>query len=764
MLRLGARRALPPRALLHLRHQSTQPLPPLPRPEPVVVAAPPLPPPETTTLPPPSTAPGPYPAAPDPTRPVPDLAAPAAKPAPPPPPPPSPPKPPAPPAVPSLPSRPSGPGFGRRLRSLLLSSALFFGTGAFLVYAYDSRAGVHRWFVQPAFMALTKDDPELAHEIAVKLLSQNMGPVDCGTDDERLSLEVWGKKFDNPLGISAGFDKHAEAIDGLFNLGFGYVEVGSITPEPQPGNPKPRVFRVPETESVINRYGFNSEGHDAALARLRQRIIGFVNRYASLLPPSLFPPTPETQAAMDHFDPVRAYLASQDGAGAAPADAVDMPRSLTPGKVLGINLGKNKTSDPDSIADFVRGVESLGPYADVLVVNVSSPNTPGLRNLQRKGMLSELLEGVVKARDGLPGHVKPPVLVKVAPDLDDEQVSDIAYAATHSGIDGVIVSNTTISRPKSAGSSPTLAETGGLSGPPVKQLALRALSALYEQTDGKIPLVGCGGISTGQDALDFAKAGASLVQLYTGFVYGGVGLPRRIKDELAELLKAEGKAWKDVVGTARVKKAVPAPAAAVSDKADGLGEGKKPASEDEFHKGLSEAKSELESLLKELAGVEKVPVAGETAEAPVAAPAPAAAAAPEQAVAIPGPVAESLPDASAAAPVTPTATPAPAGAGTSPSLSPSSSSSSTDAPAPPPRIVATAPTPKIDELPLAIPAQAVLDDKAIKHLLDPAAAQVAAAGATTAEANTKKEGEAVGGGARKDEFPEPKKEDAKRWV
>lgn len=287
-----------------------------------------------------------------------------------------------------------------------------------------------------------------------------------------------------------------------------------------------------------------------------------------------------------------------------------MPRSLTPGKVLGINLGKNKVSDPDSIDDFVKGVASLGPYADVLVVNVSSPNTPGLRNLQRKGMLSELLEGVVKARDALPGSVKPPVLVKVAPDLDDEQVSDIAFAAQNSGIDGVIVSNTTISRPASAGSSPTLQETGGLSGPPVKALALRALSALYEQTDGKIPLVGCGGISTGQDALDYAKAGASLVQLYTGFVYGGVGLPRRIKDELAALLEKEGKAWKDVIGSGRVNKAapVPAPAAAVSDKADGLGEGKKaPANEDEFHKGLSEAKNELESLLKELAASRRSP-------------------------------------------------------------------------------------------------------------------------------------------------------------
>lgn len=518
---------------------------------------------------------------------------------------------------------------------------------------------------------------------------------------------------------------------------------------------------MPETESVINRYGFNSEGHDAALARLRARIIGFVNRYASLLPPDLFPSTPETHAAMDNFDPVRAFLASENGAGAAPADAVDMPRSLTPGKVLGINLGKNKVSDPDSIDDFVKGVASLGPYADVLVVNVSSPNTPGLRNLQRKGMLSELLEGVVKARDALPGSVRPPVLVKVAPDLDDEQVSDIAFAAQNSGIDGVIVSNTTISRPASAGSSPTLQETGGLSGPPVKALALRALSALYEQTDGKIPLVGCGGISTGQDALDYAKAGASLVQLYTGFVYGGVGLPRRIKDELAALLEKEGKAWKDVIGSGRVNKAapVPAPAAAVSDKADGLGEGKKaPANEDEFDKGLSEAKNELESLLKELAGVEKVPTAGESAEAPVAAPAPspAAAKAPEQAVAVPAPVAESLPTETAAAPVAPSPASSDAPSATSAPLSSST-----------PRIVSTAPARKIDELPLAIPAQAVLDEKAIREMLDPAAAQVAAGSAAVDEAGkaTKKDGEVVAAAlGSKDEFPEPKKEDSKRWV
>ncbi|GAA6055874.1 hypothetical protein JCM3770_001536 [Rhodotorula araucariae] len=727
MLRLTARRVLPPRPAVSLRFQSTQ-LPPLPRPEPVV----PLPPP-AASAPPVLPPPGPQPVAPQPIRTVPEP--PRELPAPP------------------APRGPDGPGVGKRLRSLLLSSALFLGTGAFLAYAYDSRAGVHRWLVQPAFMALTKDDPELAHEIAVKLLAQNIGPVDCGVDDERLAFELWGKKFDNPIGIAAGFDKHAQAIDGLFNLGFGYVEVGSITPEPQAGNPKPRVFRVPESQSVVNRYGFNSDGHAVALARLRQRIIGFVSSYANLLPSSLFPAAPETQAAIEEFDPVRAYLASPQGAGATPADAVGLPRSLKPGKVLGINLGKNKVSDPDSIDDFVKGIAALGPYADVLVVNVSSPNTPGLRNLQRKGMLSELLEGVVQARNLLPTAVKPPVLVKVAPDLDDEQISDIAYAARTSGVDGVIVSNTTISRPASAGSSPVLQETGGLSGPPVKTLALRALSALYEQTDGKIPLVGCGGISSGQDALDYAKAGASLVQLYTGFVYGGVGLPRRIKDELTELLEKEGKAWKDVVGSGRVKAVPPppAPALAVNDRADGLGEkpAARAATEADFTRGLTEAKAELESLLKELTQVGEAPIAGESADAPVAAAVPAV---PTPAVAVPAPVAESLPTSAADALVTPASPPLPSSStetATAPAPSPA-----VPVPAPTPRIVATAPTPKIDDLPIAVPAQAILDDKAISALLDPAAAQVDA-GVASVPAPAKE---------AKDEFPEPKKADEKRWV
>ncbi|GAA5871207.1 hypothetical protein JCM3774_006823 [Rhodotorula dairenensis] len=763
MLRLASKRvALPSRRAI-VRLQSTKP--PLPPP-----ATTPLPPPDTTALPPPgATALPPSPAPVQPVPPTEPLVTP----------PPTPqahelpkvevptvevPKP-----APEVPSpapavhhaAAAGKKGASRLKSLLVSSLLFLGTGALLVYAYDSRAGIHRWMVQPAFMALTKDDPELAHEIAVKVLSRNLGPVDCGKDDERLAFELWGKKFDNPIGIAAGFDKHAEAIDGLFNLGFGYVEVGSITPEPQPGNPKPRVFRVEESKSVVNRYGFNSEGHAAALARLRRRVIKFVSDYASLLPPALFPTQPSNATVSPEFNPIEAYLASKEGSGAAPADAVGMPRSLKPGRVLGINLGKNKVSDPDSIDDFVKGIAALGPYADVLVVNVSSPNTPGLRNLQRKGMLSELLEGVVEARNFLPTSVKPPVLVKVAPDLDDEQLSDIAYAAKTSGVDGVIVSNTTISRPASAGTSTVLQETGGLSGPPVKELALRALSGLYEQTDGKVPLVGCGGISSGQDALDYAKAGASLVQLYTGFVYGGVGLPRKIKDELTELLQKEGKAWKDVIGSGRVKKVVPPPAPSsapasvpISAPSGTDASAAKPGKED-FEKGLNEAKQELEALFKELARTDKSAASGasESADTPVAV-APNDLAAPVAVeTPVPAPVAESIPTsaepAAAPAPAPTPAAPVQPAQGEQAAVSPL-------IPAPTPTIVRTAPTPKIDETKLAVPAEALLDEKAISALLDPAAAQVATGKTSDPQAGKEKLAEAT------DKAKSPLGE--KRWV
>lgn len=357
--------------------------------------------------------------------------------------------------------------------------------------------------------------------------------------------QLWGKHFSNPVGLAAGFDKHGEAIDGLFNLGFGYVEIGSITPEAQDGNPKPRFFRIPSSQSVINRYGFNSDGHLAVLERLRNRVHAWLVKNANLLPESIFTP-PQISGDPDP-DPVEAILHSRTDAQVL--DQLNVPRSLVPGKVLAINLGKNKASAAESIADYVAGVQTLGPYADILVINVSSPNTPGLRSLQRREIVQALLEDVVKARNELTSSNKPPILLKIAPDLSKDEVADIGSAAKASKVDGIIVSNTTISRPLTAGIDPVTQEAGGLSGPPVKPLALRVLKTLYALTGGEIPLIGCGGISTGQDALDYAKAGASFVQLYTALGYQGVGLPRMIKDEIVDELKKEGKTWKDVVGS-----------------------------------------------------------------------------------------------------------------------------------------------------------------------------------------------------------------------
>ncbi|KAG0333259.1 Dihydroorotate dehydrogenase (quinone), mitochondrial, partial [Podila horticola] len=398
-----------------------------------------------------------------------------------------------------------------RAINFVLGTGIVIGGLVGISYGFDSRASIHKYVFVP-LMHWTMD-PETAHKVGIKFLKMGISPWDTQPDDPALEVKLWGKTFSNPVGMAAGFDKHAEAIDGLFDLGFGYVEIGSVTPEPQPGNPQPRMFRLPEDKCVINRYGFNSEGHKEVEARLRQRIKRFLYKHAR----------EDQQETLDKL---------KNGTGSAESlvDHLSTNRSLRDDRLLAVNLGKNKASSPESVDDYVIGVERLGPYADVLVVNVSSPNTPGLRSLQRKGMLEDLLRQVIAARDRLQSSYKPPLLVKIAPDLSDEELEDVSEAALATKVDGIIISNTTISRPASLINKENAKEVGGLSGPVVKPLALRALRAVYKHTEGKIPLVGCGGISNGQDALDFARAGASMVQLYSSMAYEGPGVARAVKD------------------------------------------------------------------------------------------------------------------------------------------------------------------------------------------------------------------------------------------
>ncbi|KAI1297625.1 Dihydroorotate dehydrogenase (quinone), mitochondrial [Mortierella claussenii] len=411
--------------------------------------------------------------------------------------------------------------------NFVLGTGIVIGGVVGVAYGFDSRASIHKYVFTP-LMHWTMD-PETAHKMGVKLLKMGLHPYDTQQDDPSLEVKLWSKTFSNPVGMAAGFDKHAEAIDGLFDLGFGYVEIGSVTPEPQPGNPQPRMFRLPEDKCVINRYGFNSEGHKAVGSRLRQRIQRFLYKMNDA----------QTMEKLKKDS-------SASSTDSSLLDLLHINRSLRDDRLLAVNLGKNKASTPESVDDYVIGVERLGPYADVLVVNVSSPNTPGLRSLQRKGMLEELLRQVISARDRLQSSYKPPLLVKIAPDLSDEELEDVSEAALATKVDGIIISNTTISRPKSLINKENAKEVGGLSGPVVKPLALRALRAVYKHTEGKIPLVGCGGISTGEDALEYAKAGASMIQLYSGMAYEGPGIARAIKDGILKGLN--GRKWMDIVG------------------------------------------------------------------------------------------------------------------------------------------------------------------------------------------------------------------------
>lgn len=395
----------------------------------------------------------------------------------------------------------------------LTAAATAVTIGGYYVYGRDARAGVHQYLTGPVIRALF--DGEQAHSLAIEIFKypklapkvpENWDAVHDPSGQLKVKLFANSKnkkvspvELSNPVGIAAGFDKHADAIDSLFGLGFSYVEIGSVTPLPQDGNPKPRVFRLEKDQAVINRYGFNSVGHLEVLARLRMR---------------------ETERTF-----------TNNFAGA-------------PLKALAVNLGKNKTGD--EVEDYVKGVERLGPHADVLVVNVSSPNTPGLRDLQSEEKLANLLKTVVAARDAIPNDTLPPVVVKIAPDLTVPEIESIASAVKQSEVDGVIVSNTTIQRPstlKTADSS-LVNQMGGLSGAPVKPFAIKALSTLRKELGNDITIIGAGGIASGQDALDFAKAGADFVQLYTSLVYKGPGVVTEVKQGILNGL--DGGKWSEI--------------------------------------------------------------------------------------------------------------------------------------------------------------------------------------------------------------------------
>jgi dihydroorotate dehydrogenase len=332
-------------------------------------------------------------------------------------------------------------------------------------------------------------DPETAHEASLRALEAGVYPRQGKPDDPRVAQTLFGLTFPNPIGIAAGYDKDARVYNALFGIGFGFAEAGTITPKPQAGNPRPRVLRLMRERGIINRLGFNSAGHSAALVKLASR----------------------------------------------------PPRS-----VLGINIGANRDSS-DPIADYVAGVHAFGSLASYLTVNISSPNTPGLRDLQAPDRLNALLEAVMAARSSL-GRATP-ILVKLAPDLHDEDIAPVMQCLLAHGVDGVILTNTTLSREGIPADSHRN-ESGGLSGRPLFKRSTRFLAKCYFATEGKLPLIGVGGVDSGAAAIAKVRAGASLIQLYTGLVYEGPMLLPDIKDALVAEIEATGKPLQSLVGTA----------------------------------------------------------------------------------------------------------------------------------------------------------------------------------------------------------------------
>jgi dihydroorotate dehydrogenase len=320
--------------------------------------------------------------------------------------------------------------------------------------------------------------PERAHDLAIKSLELGLYPRASQPDDKRLAQHLFGLDFPNPIGMAAGFDKNARVAGELLGMGFGFVEVGTLTPRAQSGNASPRLFRSIVDRAIINRLGFNNEGQDAALQRLKPRV----------------------------------------------------------GGVVGVNLGAGRTS-PDRIGDYVSGIARMAEVASYFTINISSPNTPGLRDLQAPEALDALLKRVQDARAALPR--KPALLVKLAPDIADEELPEVVRVIVSHGVDGIVVSNTTLSR-EGLRDQGFAKEAGGLSGRPLFARATRMLARIYQLTEGRLPLIGVGGIDSPVTALAKIEAGASLIQLYTGLVFEGPSLIGRIKQALGEAMECTG--------------------------------------------------------------------------------------------------------------------------------------------------------------------------------------------------------------------------------
>jgi len=371
------------------------------------------------------------------------------------------------------------------------------------------------------------------------------GRIDMSTTIQRSDNKGIPLKFPGPIGLAAGFDKNGSAIPGLFQLGFSFVEIGSVTPEPQDGNARPRSFRLVEDRGVINRFGFNSLGAESVRGLLGEYRGEFGGRGAELAVVTDDDDGSEESKNDDSEEEGGRSVITNKllwALGWAWHRLMIIPPNQG---ILGVNLGKNKTSD-DEIGDYTTGIRKLGPYADYLVINVSSPNTPGLRSLQQREPLYNLLTSTMKARDEYASHA--PVYVKIAPDLSLSEMEDVAAVVMETGIDGMIVSNTTNARPESL-VSPNKREVGGLSGAPIKNRSTECIRTMYKLTNGTIPIIGVGGVGSGRDAYEKLKAGASLVQVYSMMVYEGPGVVSRIRKELADLLVENGyKSVEDVVG------------------------------------------------------------------------------------------------------------------------------------------------------------------------------------------------------------------------